>query len=609
MNVLASLVILVALILGSSQARAVGPSFDCSKAATTEQHIICSDPALSRSEMEFIQAYYALRQEVGSGGWEALKREDLIFLAHASDLCGISNSAPLPADMPTLAHCLSQAFTSQRNVWLSRLSRPASEEARRPVEQHVALQRVLQQQGYLPSTEIIDGVYGAATRAAILNWQKSSGREETGFIDDSDAHDLLASNTNQPILLAGKSYHIQYGTIGCRDPQTLRKFMNAAPAPQAGELSAVQLPAGYCARISSLNSWNLVALQADLAIVKSGGDLGPPSSFYVPAAALFEPVGYQAAGTSPATTPVPVAVNQDASTSAANSEQPSPHEEGTGVSTSNATMSSRTDLGRSSAAVAGQSSPAQLRTASSPTSATPGGNIASSDDGSGLLIGLVVVALAISAFVVARLYLAHQRRVRALAIARKEIDQQASRLRIRRIQTIQQDPYGTVIVKRWQEEKEYFVATRILRLLSSAGVQDCYSGNVASQIEALIEEASLREVRTTGADHVLSYVSNPETFDPRMDPVDYERYCAIQLRATGWNTRPTPATGDQGADIIAERADIVLVAQCKLYSSPIGNKAVQEVIAARTFYAASVAIVVSNAPYTPAARQLALASG
>ncbi len=67
----------------------------------------------------------------------------------------------------------------------------------------------------------------------------------------------------------------------------------------------------------------------------------------------------------------------------------------------------------------------------------------------------------------------------------------------------------------------------------------------------------------------------------------------------------TPASGDQGADIIARRTGVSLVVQCKLYSGLIGNAAVQEAIAARAFYGATYAAVVSNQLYTPAARELA----
>jgi len=94
-----------------------------------------------------------------------------------------------------------------------------------------------------------------------------------------------------------------------------------------------------------------------------------------------------------------------------------------------------------------------------------------------------------------------------------------------------------------------------------------------------------------------------------MEPLDYEKHCALELEKTGWGTRLTVATGDQGADVIAHRDGKVLVLQCKLYSSPVGNDAVQQVIAARHFQSADLAAVVSNQPFTKAAKQLAGVSG
>jgi restriction system protein len=87
--------------------------------------------------------------------------------------------------------------------------------------------------------------------------------------------------------------------------------------------------------------------------------------------------------------------------------------------------------------------------------------------------------------------------------------------------------------------------------------------------------------------------------------VDFERQCQQILAGRGWLARLTPASGDQGADIIAEKDGMSVVLQCKLYARPVGNKAVQEVAAARTFYDAGFAAVVSNADYTEAARRLA----
>jgi HJR/Mrr/RecB family endonuclease len=87
---------------------------------------------------------------------------------------------------------------------------------------------------------------------------------------------------------------------------------------------------------------------------------------------------------------------------------------------------------------------------------------------------------------------------------------------------------------------------------------------------------------------------------------DFELFCAEELRRAGWETKLTRLTGDQGADSVAEKRGVSIVLQCKYYNSrSVGNKAVQEVVAARAHEHADQAAVVSNSAYTDAAEQLA----
>jgi restriction endonuclease Mrr len=90
-----------------------------------------------------------------------------------------------------------------------------------------------------------------------------------------------------------------------------------------------------------------------------------------------------------------------------------------------------------------------------------------------------------------------------------------------------------------------------------------------------------------------------------LSPIEYEQYCLSIFRLEGWNAKTTPATGDQGADLLCESSGTRVVVQCKKYSQPVGNAAVQEVLAARVFYSAAFAVVVTNASFTKAAVALA----
>ena len=61
--------------------------------------------------------------------------------------------------------------------------------------------------------------------------------------------------------------------------------------------------------------------------------------------------------------------------------------------------------------------------------------------------------------------------------------------------------------------------------------------------------------------------------------------------------------------MIAERDGRRVVIQCKLYQSPVGNKAVQEAYAAMTHYSADGAAVITSSGFTPAARRLSATTG
>lgn len=76
----------------------------------------------------------------------------------------------------------------------------------------------------------------------------------------------------------------------------------------------------------------------------------------------------------------------------------------------------------------------------------------------------------------------------------------------------------------------------------------------------------------------------------------------------GYKTELTKGSGDQGADLILQKNHVKIVIQIKRYSGKVGNKAVQEVIAAKYFYKADKGIVITNNYFTNSAIDLALSS-
>lgn len=88
--------------------------------------------------------------------------------------------------------------------------------------------------------------------------------------------------------------------------------------------------------------------------------------------------------------------------------------------------------------------------------------------------------------------------------------------------------------------------------------------------------------------------------------LEFEEYCASLLSKNNFEqVEVTSSSGDQGIDIIAYSQGVKYGIQCKFYSKPVGNKAVQEAFAGKNFYKCHVAIVLTNNKFTKSAIELA----
>ncbi|WP_375453402.1 restriction endonuclease [uncultured Methylobacterium sp.] len=171
----------------------------------------------------------------------------------------------------------------------------------------------------------------------------------------------------------------------------------------------------------------------------------------------------------------------------------------------------------------------------------------------------------------------------------------ARTLALRRRQESFRDAYGNHVRDGWLRERDYFVARTVVPDLAAHGFSDLAEVR-RDEILAIVEG-------------IAASVALPEEDGAPEDGVRYEAFCAARLSRAGWRTHPTPASGDQGADIVAEQGTTRLVVQCKRYGRPVGNAAVQEAAAAARYWSGDMAAVVSNAGFTPAARKLAAATG
>ena len=87
---------------------------------------------------------------------------------------------------------------------------------------------------------------------------------------------------------------------------------------------------------------------------------------------------------------------------------------------------------------------------------------------------------------------------------------------------------------------------------------------------------------------------------------NYEYKCADALKKRGFiNVEVTKRSGDQGIDVIAVKDDKQYGIQCKYYTNPVSNKAVQEAYSGAEFYGCDIAVVMTNSTFTKSARELA----
>jgi restriction system protein len=95
-----------------------------------------------------------------------------------------------------------------------------------------------------------------------------------------------------------------------------------------------------------------------------------------------------------------------------------------------------------------------------------------------------------------------------------------------------------------------------------------------------------------------------------MEGHEFEYFCAELLERCGFEAvTVTRGSGDQGVDILAFKEDIKYAIQCKNYSTPLGNKPIQEVNAGKLFYHCHVGVVMTNSSFTPGAKEIAEATG
>ncbi len=163
---------------------------------------------------------------------------------------------------------------------------------------------------------------------------------------------------------------------------------------------------------------------------------------------------------------------------------------------------------------------------------------------------------------------------------------------------VRSDPYGKPMLDKWHSEISYFITHHVVPKIRPNEV-----ARLEQHRSKLVERIAQR---------VAVYAQQRPTvttLSATMNGAEFEAFCASQLQACGWDVQVTPLCRDQGVDVIAEKNGVRVALQCKLYSNPVGNKAVQEIAAGRVHQQAQFGVVVTNGTFTTSAKELAATNG
>jgi restriction system protein len=425
---------------------------------------------------------------------------------------------------------------------------------------------------------------------------------------------LLLSNVAAGQETSKTYYHVEQVTTGCQNPAATRLLTNPDQTAQADarRLRSIR-SSGHCVTITPRSQWSFLWRENDMAMMSYAGTTGRPGSYYLriddlvdaegrhPGGWEADPISGQSSSPGQAAEPWRGA-ERPAQTGGVPTIVPSatlPPQ----IAAANPPSGTLDELIAKNGGLSQALSPEHE--AAGPTE--PDG-AASRFWVPGVALAVVVGAL--GAFTVLR-----RRQARpphsepALQLAIGEIQAQALALREAKAESTRPDRFGTVHADGWQREKVSFVSSRIAPRLRDAGYDTVLPSLlpvIDSVIErhanSLVEPASTETDRQNGNDDIATSEVDAELSS-------YASRCTALLHNAGWTTDPNPVAYGKAVDILAERDGRKLLLQCKAGTAPIGVEAVQQVHTLKDRRHADIAAIVSSAPFTRAAHQMASANG
>jgi restriction system protein len=173
----------------------------------------------------------------------------------------------------------------------------------------------------------------------------------------------------------------------------------------------------------------------------------------------------------------------------------------------------------------------------------------------------------------------------------------------KRKQLVLFDDYGHPMTAAYIKEVKYFISNVVLESFTKeerdlwVAHEDKYTKDCIELLDSVVK------------DYAMANQHEALQYSDALTDREFEIFCADVMEAQGWKVQLGKGKRDQGIDVLCKKAGKTVCIQCKKFSQPVGNSAVQEAYAGKGFSGADIAAVVSNAAYTPSARQLASTNG
>lgn len=161
------------------------------------------------------------------------------------------------------------------------------------------------------------------------------------------------------------------------------------------------------------------------------------------------------------------------------------------------------------------------------------------------------------------------------------------------------------------EVKKGFIFSKTLHILCVGVDYSSVNPNAPLTIyEFEVDEAGAKRIMKR-YHFCLSKYKPVEQVSTTIDDIDlmsgyeFEDFLSEFFSQRGYRVSPTGYSQDQGIDIIIEKDGKRIGVQAKCYSSPVGNKAIQETVAGMNYHNCTHGMVITNSTYTRQAVDLA----